>query len=377
MPKRPHEVYVIAPPGLEPITARELRGLGLKVPVTAHGGLPVRMTTGELYAANLHLRTASRVLVRAGRFSAADFGELARGIRAVHWDRWLQPGQPLEIRVDSVASALYHTGAIEGRVRDLLGPLGGATVRVRVDHDTATVSIDSSGEHLHRRGWRTDVAKAPLRETLAAAMLLAVGYNGKYPLVDPMCGSGTIAIEAASIAAGHAPGRNRSFAFETWSSFDAAVWEAVRDRAAADEHEPTVAITASDRDAGAVAAVEANAARAGLSIEVHQRALSAPTDPSAWIVTNPPYGERVGGGDMRNLYDLFGKVAAGRTGRVAFLATDRSLATRVGTPIDELFGTSNGGIPVICFAQMGKGDHSALGPPNPGNSQAAVGPPPG
>ena len=351
MPKRPHEVYVISPPGLEAITARELRALGLKVPVMAHGGLPVRMTTSEVYAANLHLRTASRVLVRAARFPAVDFAELARGIRSIGWDRWLHPGQPLELRVDSVASRLYHTGAIEERVRGLLGPFGGATVRVRLDHDTATVSIDSSGEHLHRRGWRTDVAKAPLRETLAGAMLLAVGYNGKFPLVDPMCGSGTIALEAASIASGHAPGRSRNFAFETWPSFDAATWASVRDKAAAAEHEPTVTITAGDRDAGAVAATRANAERAGLHIDVRQRALSAPDDPTAWIITNPPYGQRVGGGDMRDLYDQFGKVVAGRTGRLAFLATDRNLASRVATPIDELFRTSNGGIPVTCFAR--------------------------
>jgi putative N6-adenine-specific DNA methylase len=350
MPKRPHEVYVVTPPGLEAITARELRGLGVKVPVTAHGGLPVRMTTAEVYAANLHLRTASRVLVRVTRFPAADFADLARGMRSIGWERWLHPGQPLELRVDSVASRLYHTGAIEERVRALLGPFGGATVRVRLDHDTATVSVDSSGEHLHRRGWRTDVAKAPLRETLAAAMLLAVGYNGSFPLIDPMCGSGTIAIEAASIAAGRAPGRSRSFAFETWPSFDADVWRSVRDKARSAEREPSVAIVATDRDSGAVAATRGNAERAGLTIDVQQRSLSAPDDLAAWIVTNPPYGQRVGGGDMRDLYDHFGKTVVGRTGRLAFLATDRNLANRVASPIDELFGTSNGGIPVICFA---------------------------
>jgi putative N6-adenine-specific DNA methylase len=356
VPSRPHQVYVVTPPGVEAVTARELRAIGCKVPVVAHGGLPVRMTTAELYAANLHLRTASRLLLRVARFPAPDFAALARGISAIPFETWLVDGEPASVRVDSVASMLHHTGAIEERVRDLLNVRGGSTVRVRVDHDVCTVSIDTSGEHLHRRGWRLETAKAPIRETLAAALLLVAGYDGSQPFLDPMCGSGTLAIEAASIAAGRAPGRDREFAFHTWPSFDEAVWARVHGAALANEHEPTVAVWAADRDAGAVAAARANAERAGVAMEVTTKSIGAlavpPGDPGL-VAFNPPYGERIRGGtDQRDLFDALNRVLSERAAgwRVAVVSPDRSLVNRLpGPPVQETM-TSNGGIAVGLYA---------------------------
>jgi putative N6-adenine-specific DNA methylase len=356
MPSRPHQVYVVTPPGVEAVTARELRAIGLKVPVVAHGGLPVRMTTGELYAANLHLRTASRLLLRVARFPAPDFAALARGIGAIPFETWLVDGQPATVRVDSVASMLHHTGAIEERVRDLLNVRGGATVRVRVDHDVCTVSVDTSGEHLHRRGWRLDVAKAPIRETLAAALLLVAGYDGTAPFIDPMCGSGTLAIEAASIAAGRTPGLDREFAFHTWPSFEPAVWDRVHSAALAKEHEPTVAIWAADRDAGAVTATRENAERAGVAVEVAQRSigqLAVPEGAPGLIAFNPPYGERIRGGtDSRDLFDALNRVITERAAgwKIAVVSPDRGLVNRLpGPPVQETM-TSNGGIPVGLYS---------------------------
>lgn len=355
MPARPHEVYVITPPGIEQITARELRAIGVKVPAIGRGGLRVRMTTAELYRSNVALRTASRVLLRVGRFEAEDFGALARGIGAIPFTKWLTPGAPAEVRVDCVASRLHHTGAVEERVRHLLGELGGPTVRVRIDHDVARVSIDSSGDHLHRRGWRLDTGPAPIRETLAAALLLTAGYDGSRPFVDPMCGSGTLAIEAASIAAGHEPGRARSFAFETWPTFAPDVWARVREQSAAGERTPTAEVWASDRDAGAIETVLDNAARAGVAVGATQRSITAMAVPDGGpglVAFNPPYGERLkGGGDRRDLYDALanrlGAVAEGW--RLALVTPDRPLVLRLPGPPVERTTTSNGGINVGLF----------------------------
>jgi putative N6-adenine-specific DNA methylase len=256
------------------------------------------------------------------------------------------------VRVDSVASMLHHTGAIEERVRDLLNVRGGATVRVRVDHDVCTVSVDTSGEHLHRRGWRLDVAKAPIRETLAAALLLSAGYDGTQPFLDPMCGSGTLAIEAASIAAGRAPGRDRTFAFHTWPTFEPAVWERVHSAALAKEHDPTVQIWAADRDAGAVTSAKANAERAGVAVAVTAKSigsLAVPPGGPGLIAFNPPYGERIRGGtDPRDLYDALNRVISERAAgwKVAVVSPDRGLVNRLPGPPEQVTMTSNGGIPV-------------------------------
>ncbi len=345
----------MAPPGLEAFTAAEVRGLGCKVPKLGHGGFSVKMTTAELYAANLRLRTASRVLVRVGRFTAEDSGQFFAGFRTLSFDRYLTAGEPTSVRVVSVASKFAHTGAIEDLVRELLGTRGGATVRVRLDHDTVTVSVDASGDHLHRRGWREATSKAPLRETLAASLLAAARYDGStQPLLDPMCGSGTIAIEAALVARNIASGRLRSFAFESWPSFDAAVWDRVRAASSLVEWRGRVCpIVASDRDAGAVEAAISNARRAGVEgdIEFRQAAISdlAVPDGQGLIATNPPYGVRVRGGtDLRDLYDTFGRVVRQRAPgwRVAMIAADRSLVTRVIANPVEVAALDNGGIPV-------------------------------
>ena len=225
---------------------------------------------------------------------------------------------------------------------------------VRFVHDVCTISADSSGELLHRRGYRLATAKAPLRETLAAATLLAMDYDGSVPLMDPMCGAGTIAIEAALIARRIAPGISRAFSCERWPGAPARKF--AEQRAAAREQElPRAAwpIVASDRDAGGVAAAVANAERAGVAadIEVHRGALSGIERPQGrgLLVTNPPYGARVSaGGDVRNLYAQLGNVARARCGgwTIAFLSADRTMDAQLKLPLTEVLRFRNGGIPV-------------------------------
>ena len=211
-----HRCLAVTPPGAEELTARELTGLGVNLRRTFRGGVEFRASDRQLYAANLWTRTATRIVVRVARFVAPAFSDLERELAAVPWERWLPPGTTPEVRVSSTSSRLYHTDAVAERVvaAAASGPAGGGLIVVRIVHDRVMVSVDSSGAPLHQRGWRLDQGPAPLRETLAAAALLASGWDGAAPLVDPLCGSGTIVIEAALLAAGRPPGAGRRFAFQ-------------------------------------------------------------------------------------------------------------------------------------------------------------------
>lgn len=369
--------------------AAELRSLGIDAVATGEepGGIAFDATASALYEANLHLRTASRILVRIGSFHVRALGELERRAKELPWERFVARGRSARIRVTSRKSRLYHTGAVAERIANAMtarsGGIVGASaiggrsgvsgerddappdddgldddasqlVVVRVFHDRCTVSIDSSGALLHRRGYRLATAKAPLRETLAAAMLLASGWDPRAPLLDPMCGSGTIAIEGALLARRIAPGLRRSFAFVEWPDFERERWERVLDEARA-RILPTAPapIQASDRDAGAIEAAIANAERAGVvgDVEFTRRALSAiePPPGPGWIVTNPPYGARVGERDrLRNLYSQLGKVLREKCPgwTVALLSADPRLESRVGIRLAPALKTRNGGIAV-------------------------------
>jgi putative N6-adenine-specific DNA methylase len=360
------ECFAVAAPGLESLVAGELRALGelqsVAVGEAEPGGVSFRADRAGLYAANLHLRIASRVLVRIGAFHASAFHELERHAARLPWREFVASGSPVAFRVTSRKSRLYHQDAIAQR---LLGVAGGATPTtseedaaqefiVRLFRDECTVSADASGELLHRRGYRLATAKAPFRETLAAAMLVGAGWDGSAPLVDPMCGSGTIPIEAALLARRVPPGMARRFAFMRWPGFEEALWERLV-RQARERVLPRapVPILGSDRDAGAVAASVANAERAGVveDVEWRRAAISAMTPPPGrgWIVTNPPYGVRVGERrDLRDLYAQLGNVARRCCPgwEVAFLAAQPELERQTGLEQAVRFTTENGGIRV-------------------------------
>jgi putative N6-adenine-specific DNA methylase len=213
--------------------------------------------------------------------------------------------------------------------------------------------VDSSGEHLHRRGYKLAVAKAPLRETLAAGMLLASGWDGHSPLLDPFCGSGTIPIEAVLLGLKIAPGARRHFQFEQWPGFDGHAWQEMLRAAESQRGSSLPKIVASDRDAGAIEMSKANAARAGVAelIEFSHRAVSSlePIAGRGWAVTNPPYGERVSSGkDLRNLYARFGDVLRAQCPgwRVALLCNDEALLRQTRFSFVRKIGLENGGIDV-------------------------------
>ena len=375
----PLQLFAITAPGLEPLAAAELRALGADARPEP-GGVAWTGGADTLYAANLHLRTASRVAVLAAEFRAKTFFELERHARKVPWERWVQKGGAVRLRVTCRKSKLYHEGAVAQRVLEAIehrvGPLAQTAVGkddeggedegdaqlfiVRFNRDECTIRADASGALLHLRGYRQAVAKAPLRETLAAAMLLGSGWDGTAPLVDPMCGSGTIPIEGALIARRIAPGlaspdrEPRDYAFTSWPDFDVERWAQVVDRAAEEILSAApVPILGSDRDEGAIAAATANAARAGVEadVDLSVRAVSAVEPPQGpgWMVINPPYGVRVGERDpLRNLYAALGRTLRERCPgwTLALLSPDQGLERQVGLALDEVLRTSNGGIPV-------------------------------
>lgn len=364
------DCWAVTHPGLETITAGELVRLGLAVGTTEPGGVAFTASGAGLARANLHLRTAGRVLVRLAEFKAVSFADLERRARRVPWAACVAGGTAVRFRVTSRKSRLYHQDAVAERlaravtaaVPDARIATGGADDAdpaeqlfvVRLFRDRCTVSADSSGALLHRRGYRLESGKAPLRETLAAAMLLAIGWDGSRPLVDPLCGSGTIPIEAALIARNVAPGLRREFAAERWPGLADPKWAGQRAAAAANVRPAGAEIAGSDRDAGAVAAATGNAARAGVAEDVRfeRRALSAAEPRSGgpgWIVTNPPYGARIGDRrPLRDLYARIGQVARGPFAGwgLALLTGAPELAAQLAVELSERFVTTNGGIRV-------------------------------
>lgn len=381
------EAFAVTAPGLADIAAGELSRLGIAVGEVESGGVAFEGDFRALCLANLHLRTVSRVLVRVDEFRAATFHELEKRTARIDWSRWITPGRDVALRVTCRKSRLYHSGAVAERVAAILAPgVGGVQlgasddgdeandtgqssgandggqgapqlVVVRLLHDRCTISLDSSGALLHQRGYRLATGKAPLRETLGAALLLASGWEPGTPLVDPFCGSGTLAIEGALLARRIAPGRNRTFALERWPGADARTMACVRDDARGRELPSAGApIVASDRDAGAVDGARHNAERAGVAGDITfvVRAVSSLTPPDdgrpdGAVVTNPPYGVRVGAtGELRNLYARTGAVlrSAFPGWRLAVVSADRRLTGQLGVVLRDVVKTSNGGIPV-------------------------------
>ncbi len=367
-------LFAVCPPGLEDITRAELFGLGINHPRAVPGGVEFSGFLTHIYRVNLWSRTASRVLVRLGEFHVVAFDELRRKTADLLWENFLRPGTQVEVRATCHKSKLYHSDAVAERVAEAINeriypqmtqmnaemydhnnPRKSAKsadhlVVVRVDHDHCTISIDSSGAHLHQRGYRLATAKAPLRETLAAALLLHARYDPTQPLLDPFCGSGTFAIESALLARNIAPGLRRRFAFINWVNFDTQEWGEQLKAARAESRATAPApILASDRDEGAVAAAAANAERAGVLDSIHLSAgsVSAIQPPSApgLLIGNLPYGKRVGD-DVRDVYAQFGNVVQAKCPgwRVGIIAGTVALAKQTRLAFGEPLMIENGGL---------------------------------
>jgi len=372
--------YISCPPGLEPALATEYHQLNLSRVKTKkivnsdkdthigeeQGGMEFEGPLSHVYLANLHIRTASRVTIRLGEFIAITFAELRKKASKLDWEKYLVPGQRVMIRAVCHKSRLYHSDAVaervQGAIDDHFSTSGkhvdisseGQLILVRIVNDTCMISIDSSGELLHRRGYRQAVAKAPLRENLAAGMIISSGWDSLSTLIDPFCGSGTIPIEAALLARKIAPGINRAFKFFDWPCFDKASWTDVLDLAKKQIQPRAPELFGFDRDTGAIEMAKANAARAGQKdmIQFKSQAISflEPPEAPGWIITNPPYGVRVSENkDLRDLYARFGTLLQEhfKGWHICLLSSDPRLTANLGldNPLKEN-KLLNGGIQV-------------------------------
>jgi putative N6-adenine-specific DNA methylase len=361
------EIFTVTSPGLEPVLCEEAREKGFKEPLAIKGGVTIKGDWPDIWRANLELRGATRILVRIAEFRALHLAQLDKRARRVAWGEFLRQDVPFRVEASCKASRIYHAGAaaqrIERAIREELGASvsDDATicVKARIDDDLCTISIDTSGESLHKRGHKEAVSKAPMRETLASLFLRQCGYHGTEPVLDPMCGSGTFVIEAAEIAAGLAPGRSRRFAFEQLAGFDATAWARLRGKAAKPGGgNPAIRFYGSDRDAGAIAMSRANAARAGVAemTEFRQHAISdlaAPEGPPGLVIVNPPYGTRIGERKhLADLYRVLGHTLQARFAgwRVGLVTNEDALAKASGLPFAPPAGpASHGGLRVALY----------------------------
>ncbi len=306
-----------------------MRALGFAKTERQVGGVYFEGDNSDVWRANFELRTAVRVLVRLARFEAGDESAFYEGVHALPWEDHLAPEGTLAVTAHQSESKLYHTAylaqlakdAIADRFKKRLGTRPSVdkedpdlALRVHMVRDRCSLLLDSSGASLHKRGWRRYQGRAPLSETLAAAMLIESGWDRRAPLVDPFAGSGTLLVEAALYAAGRPPGATRAaFAFERWPDHDARAYAAWR--AAADVRPPLPAklrILGSDSDPRHLEGARENLAALGLENAVElacadARAFAPRRGWNGWIVTNPPYGERVGElGEALELHRAFG-----------------------------------------------------------------------
>ncbi len=326
---RTREYFIITPPGFEDLCRQELCALPLSVQdaESMPGGVTFQGRLADCHMANLCLRTATRVLLRLHRFRAASFSAMEKSLKEIPKELYLFPGARLSFSVSTSGSRLFHKQAIAERAARILGNNAASQngenngsvphhrIFIRGVEDRFTVSIDSSGEPLYKRGLKPGGGQAPLRETSAAAILMIAGYTRGATLVDPMCGTGTFSLEAGLISAGTPPGACRDFAFMEWPSFGKKRWEYLRGEFLRQRHpEPAFPlIHASDRAKKSCSLLNRSLFSAGLKAyaEVNRRDFFqfTPADipaPPGLIVLNPPYGIRMG--SPARSRDLFGRI---------------------------------------------------------------------
>jgi putative N6-adenine-specific DNA methylase len=340
------DIFLVAVPGLEDILCAEVRSKGFNSPKAVPGGVTIRGGWPDVWRANLWIRGTGRVLAKVASFKAERLADLEAKARQVPWNTVLRLDVPFHVEAVCKMSRIYHSGAaaerVEAAIREKLGapasPDAPILVRILINHDICTLSVDTSGELLHKRGYKEAVSTAPMRETMASLFLRQCGYDGTEPVLDPMCGSGTFVIEAAEIAARLNPGRARSFAFEHLATFDAAAWQRMRD--VRSQRVSAVRVHGSDRDAEAIAISRENAARAGVAslTEFRQSTISElvpPDGPPGLVIANPPYGTRIGDKTkLLTLYRALGQTLITRFSgwRAGIITSDARLARATGLP---------------------------------------------
>ena len=320
------ELIATAAFGLEAVVSRELRDLGYTDQKIEDGRITFLGDELAICRCNLWLRTADRLLVKIGQFPARDFGEFFNQIEALPWHDWLPVDARFPVSGKSVRSQLHHEPTIQSVAKKAIVESlkrhyqrhwfqeSGTEYQIDVSilKDQALLAIDTSGSGLHKRGYRATAGAAPLKETMAAALVLLSYWNRDRPFLDPFCGSGTIAIEAAMIGRNRAPGLSRSFHCEQWPQISRDQWkqarEEARDRGLG---KPKISLMASDIDDRAVRMAQANAIQAGVGSDIEFKTMDALELKTSLeygvIVTNPPYGERLA--DDESAADIYDDMA--------------------------------------------------------------------
>ena len=322
-----HNIVVKTLAGLEEILAGELQELGITQVEVLRRGVSFSGTLNDIYKANMHCRTAISVLCEIGAFSFLTREEFYDQITAIAWEKYFPVSKSIVITSVATRTELFsHTlylaqltkDAIADHFRNVCGqrPMvnkddADIRINVYVNGDRCIVSLDSSGEPLFKRGYRRHGGEAPLNEVLAAGLILLSGWDKSSAFVDPMCGSGTLSIEAAFMANNIAPGsRGRSFSFENWIDFDPGLWEDIVGAAKKQEVQKRIPLHASDLNPKAVEMARKNMMEAGLLGQIKlQRSdffrLMPPMAPG-WVVLNPPYGQRLKRDDLEDYYKRIG-----------------------------------------------------------------------
>ena len=349
--------------GVESTVAYELKKLGLPEVRAENGRVLCKGGPADIPRINLNLRTGARLLLFMGTFPARSFEELFQGVLALPWEDCIPREGRFPVKGYSIQSTLHSVPACQSIVKKALckrlgsvygletlpetGPL--YQVQFSVMKDQAALMLDTSGDSLYKRGYRAQNLGAPLRETLAAALVSLSRYRGKDPFCDPFCGSGTIPIEAALIAKNRAPGLNRSFAAQRWRWLPSRLWTDAADEARDREFHGTYDIWGGDIDPAAVELSRHNARLAGVADAVGFEAADAAKfhrdDPKGRVVTNPPYGERLlEKKEAEALYRAFGKAAAGlpKGWEVDVLSSHTEFERAFGRPADKKRKLYNG-----------------------------------
>ena len=361
--------------GLEGLCADEMRRLNLPQVRAENGRVLCSGTWADLPRLNLNLRTGERVLIVLGTFPAGDFEALFQGTRALPWERFIPKGGQFPVKGHCLNSALHSVPACQAIVKKAVAarlgakyglntlPETGALYQIQfsIMKDTATLMLDTSGSGLYKRGYRAHGVDAPLRETLAAAMVILSRYRGRDPLCDPFCGSGTIPIEAALIAKNRAPGLNRTFSAQKWACVDKKLWLEAADEAMDKEFDGDYEIWGGDLDPQAVELARHNAQLAEVDDLVRFEQADART--FHWgglygrVVTNPPYGERImERREAEDLYRAFGKAWAKFPDRwqLFLLSSHTEFERTFGRPADKKRKLYNGMLKCDLFMYLGQ-----------------------
>ncbi len=362
--------------GLEAVTKREIYDLGYEITRVEDGRVTFEGDEEAVCRANVFLRSAERVLLQVGRFHATTFDELFEGIKALPWEDYIpKDGRFWVTKASSIKSKLFSPSDIQSIAKKAMVerlkqsyhldwfPEDGASYPVRIFllKDEVMVTIDTSGESLHKRGYRLMTSKAPLTETLAAALIMLTPWKRDRILVDPFCGSGTFPIEAAMMAANIAPGMTRSFTAQKWTNLiPAELWkETVQEAEEMIDKDVQVDIQGYDIDPEVVKAARENAKRAGVDHMIHfqQREVANLRHPKKYgfVITNPPYGERLEEKeDLPKLYEQIGTAFAGLDSWSLYMITSYEDTERyIGRKADKNRKIYNGMIKTYFYQFMG------------------------